>query len=355
MISSWDNPAVMLIFPSVENGDNINLHDNEWYNQQRNAWSHTYNNLGERYTPGLGAAGKIGDDYATPSKSGDQWQNTFALIRLPKSDASYQFYYYNHEDSIEHGTGSTSINQRNHFKLGVPYDLTEDSYGEVDVYPDFVKPLGNHYYLVGNPYTSTIRVRDFVDANRNVLGTVRRPVIVDGNETSDSTDVYRVWLLNGQVLTELSPDDESALIDPGRSFFVKMDTLDENHNQLVFTTRMETDPALHVASMEALLLQMQMAKKFYVSSIGDVPTAIENNVVDRNFRCFSNDDGYITINKGASANSWSARIYSVDGRQINTVASTNDNRRDVYTGRGLYIVRITKGNNESETFKVAVR
>lgn len=382
--TSYDNPYEMLIYPSVDDGDNMDLHGGETYNSRRNVWSHTFNALGVktgdgdddstpdrmkgRYANGVGIAAKIGDDYATDagwvsSHRLNEATDTiaWALLRLPKDDEAFSYREYDNGE-VSGKAGRLKAYRTDNYRLGIGYNPAEDNIAEQTVsstelsvqpmsydYPnDGSKNL--KYVLVGNPYTSSISVRRFVEANDGVLEKVTRKVRLSGQQDSTEQEVNRVWVLSHSVIYELDPEKESSVIAPGQAFFVKM--AHPGFDDILFTSLMQTDPNLHVtASAKASVFSMaEEAKAYRITRSTDVTNIIEHGI-DSRVVCWSPSPGVIAVS-GEGVRS--ASVYSADGRLLRSAAAGGTELR-LATGTGLFVVRVAMNGGGTEVRKVVVR
>ena len=178
-------------YPSVAAPENVDM--NLGY------WSHVYNKVDESYSDAAdgtfgGFSIKAGNALLPKDKT------KRALLRLPKADTEYQYFDYN-------GTGNSSSktqvakDAKGHGKLLVAFNNDEKHLAEK------TQSLGDNtsgFYLVANPYTCSISMAKFFEAN---------------------TDLQKaIWMVeNGEVKaisgTEL--DMKNYAIQPTQSFFVK--------------------------------------------------------------------------------------------------------------------------------------
>lgn len=192
-------------------------------------WSHVYNKVDESYADVAdgtfgGFSIKAGNALLPKDKTKK------ALLRLPKADTEYQYFDYN-------GTGNSSSktqvakDAKGHGKLLVAFNNEEKHLAEK------TQSLGDNtsgFYLVANPYTCSISMAKFFEAN---------------------TDLQKaIWIVeNGEVKaisgTEL--DMKNYAIQPTQSFFVKKNT-GAAIREVRFTSAMYVDrtitPGLLMAS-----------------------------------------------------------------------------------------------------------
>lgn len=371
--SSYDSPYTMLIYPSVDGGDNMDLKGGETYNSRRNAWSHTFNALGAktsdsddysqpdktkgRYSSGVGIAAKIGDDYTTDKTwvEKHKMQSTdtiaWALLRLPKDDETFSYKEYNNGE-VNGSDESTDLEvyRTNNYRLGIDYNPVEGDLAEHTVsatelavqpvsyeYPDD-ETKNLKYVLIGNPYTSSISVKQLVAANTDKLEKVTR----------ESSSVNRVWVLSRNVLYELDPESESSTIAPGQAFFIKMQH--PGFDDILFTARMQTDPNLHANAAKAMRIEDAAAKKYTVTRSTDVTNIIEHGV-DTGMYCWSPSAGTLAVSGERIRR---IEIYSIGGQLVQR-SEMSGTEKQFSTGSGIYIVKATMSNGKTETKKISVR
>ena len=182
-------------------------------------WSHVYNKVDECYTGGSFGGFAIKAGNALLPK--DQIKN--ALLRLPKEDKEYQYFDYkgstpsgNISAAVEKGTG--------HGKLLVAFNNDEKHLAEM------TQSLGTDnnsgFYLVANPYTSSISLKKFFEVN---TGLQKAVWVVDGDKVSSVS------------ATDLA--DKDFFVQPTQSFFVKKDGT-ASVDAVKFTSAMYVDRLL---------------------------------------------------------------------------------------------------------------
>lgn len=182
-------------------------------------WSHVYNKVDECYTGGSfgGFAIKAGNALLPKDKTKK------ALLRLPKEDKEYQYFDYkgstpsgNISAAVEKGTG--------HGKLLVAFNNDEKHLAEM------TQSLGTDnnsgFYLVANPYTSSISLKKFFEVN---TGLQKAVWVVDGDKVSSVS------------ATDLA--DKDFFVQPTQSFFVKKDGT-ASVDAVKFTSAMYVDRLL---------------------------------------------------------------------------------------------------------------
>ena len=181
-------------------------------------WSHVYNKVDECYTGGSFGGFAIKAGNALLPK--DQIKN--ALLRLPKEDKEYQYFDYkgstpsgNISAAVEKGTG--------HGKLLVAFNNDEKHLAEM------TQSLGTDnnsgFYLVANPYTSSISLKKFFEVN---TGLQKAVWVVDGDKVSSVS------------ATDLA--DKDFFVQPTQSFFVKKN--EASVSEVKFTSAMYVDRLL---------------------------------------------------------------------------------------------------------------
>lgn len=191
-------------------------------------WSHVYNKVDESYAAD-GTFGGFSIKAGNALLPKDKTKN--ALLRLPKADTEYQYFDYN-------GTGSSSSKTQvtkgaaGHGKLLVAYN------NEAKHPAEMTQSLGTDntsgFYLVANPYTCSISMTKFFEANRGLQNAI--------------------WIVeNGEVKAISSTElgKQNYAIQPTQSFFVKKKD-DATIREVRFTSTMCVDrtitPGLLMAS-----------------------------------------------------------------------------------------------------------
>ena len=192
-------------------------------------WSHVYNKVDESYSDA--ADGTFG---GFSIKAGNTLlpkdQTTKALLRLPKADTEYQYFDYN-------GTGNSSSktqvtkDSKGHGKLLVAFNNDEKHLAEK------FQTLGDNtsgFYLVANPYTCSISMAKFFEANTGLQNAI--------------------WIVeNGEVkaISQAELGKQNYAIQPTQSFFVKKNA-SATIREVRFTSTMCVDrtitPGLLMAS-----------------------------------------------------------------------------------------------------------
>ena len=161
-------------------------------------WSHVYNKVDESYAAD-GTFGGFSIKAGNALLPKDKTKN--ALLRLPKADTSYQ--YFDYDGSTTSGDKSVTVGKNNgHGKLLVAFNNEEKHLAEM------TQSLGDDnnsgFYLVANPYTCSISMAKFFEANTGLQNAI--------------------WIVeNGEVkaISSIEPDKQNYAIQPTQSFFVK--------------------------------------------------------------------------------------------------------------------------------------
>ena len=207
-------------YPSVAAPENVDM--NLGY------WSHVYNKVDESYADAAdGTFGGFSIKAGNALLPKDKTKN--ALLRLPKADTSYQ--YFDYDGSTTSGGKSVPVGKNNgHGKLLVAFNNDEKHLAEK------TQSLGDNnsgFYLVANPYTCSISMAKFFEANTGLQNAI--------------------WIVeNGEVkaISSTELDKQNYAIQPTQSFFVKKD--DTAVKDVRFTSTMCVDrtitPGLQMAS-----------------------------------------------------------------------------------------------------------
>ena len=211
-------------YPSVAAPENVDM--NLGY------WSHVYNRVDESYAANgtFGGFSIKAGNKLLPKRPTDGTTLPKALLRLPKADTEYQYFDYN-------GTGNSSSKTRvakdaGHGKFLVAYSNEEKTFAEK------TQALGTDnasgFYLVANPYTCSISMAKFFEANTGLQKAI--------------------WMVeNGEVkaISNAELDKQNYAIQPTQSFFVKKKEGEMVEN-VRFTSAMYVDrtitPGLLMAS-----------------------------------------------------------------------------------------------------------
>ena len=161
-------------------------------------WSHVYNKVDESYAAD-GTFGGFSIKAGNALLPKDKTKN--ALLRLPKEDTNYQ--YFDYDGSTTSGGKFVTVGKNNgHGKLLVAFNNDEKHLAEM------TQTLGDGnnsgFYLVANPYTCSISMAKFFEANTGLQKAI--------------------WIVeNGKVkaISNEELDKKNYAIQPTQSFFVK--------------------------------------------------------------------------------------------------------------------------------------
>lgn len=161
-------------------------------------WSHVYNKVDESYAADgtFGGFSIKAGNALLPKRPTDGTPLPNAILRLPKEDKEYQYFDY---------TGSTPSSSKmpvaknaGHGKLLVAFNNDEKHLAEK------TQSLGTNnnsgFYLVANPYTCSISLKKFFEANTGLQNAI--------------------WIVEKGEVKAISSTDNYA-IQPTQSFFVK--------------------------------------------------------------------------------------------------------------------------------------
>lgn len=203
-------------YPSVAAPENVDM--NLGY------WSHVYNRVDESYAAGGTFGGfsiKAGNALLPKDKTKK------ALLRLPKADKEYQYFDYK---GNENSSSKTSVTKdpKGRGKLLVAFNNDEKHLAEK------TQSLGTDnnsgFYLVANPYTCSISLKKFFEANTGLQNAI--------------------WIVENDEVKAISSTENYA-IQPTQSFFVKKKG-GETVENVRFTSAMYVDrtitPGLLMAS-----------------------------------------------------------------------------------------------------------
>lgn len=165
-------------------------------------WSHVYNKVDESYAADgtFGGFSIKAGNALLPKRPTDGTTLPKALLRLPKEDTSYQ--YFDYDGSTTSGGKTVPVRKDGHGKLLVAFNNDEKHLAEK------TQSLGTDnnsgFYLVANPYTCSISMAKFFEANTGLQKAI--------------------WMVeNGEVkaISNEELDMKNYAIQPTQSFFVK--------------------------------------------------------------------------------------------------------------------------------------
>ena len=208
-------------------------------------WSHVYNKVDESYAADgtFGGFSIKAGNALLPKRPTDGTPLPNAILRLPKADTSYQYYDYDGTTTSGSKKGdvtkpdvsaivSSDKNSTGHGKLLVAFNNDEKHLAEK------TQSLGTDnnsgFYLVANPYTCSISMAKFFEANTGLQKAI--------------------WIVeNGKVkaISNEELDKKNYAIQPTQSFFVKKNA-GATITEVKFTSTMCVDrtitPGLLMAS-----------------------------------------------------------------------------------------------------------
>ena len=166
-------------------------------------WSHVYNKVDESYAANgtFGGFSIKAGNALLPKRPTDGTPLPKALLRLPKEDTSYQYFDYNGNVNSSSETSVTK-DPKGRGRLLVAFNNDEKHLAEK------TQSLGTDnnsgFYLVANPYTCSISMAKFFEANTGLQKAI--------------------WMVeNGEVkaISNTELDKQNYAIQPTQSFFVK--------------------------------------------------------------------------------------------------------------------------------------
>ena len=178
-------------------------------------WSHVYNKVDESYAADgtFGGFSIKAGNALLPKRPTDGTPLPNAILRLPKADTSYQYFDYDGSTTSGSKKGdvtkpdvsaivSSDKNSTGHGKLLVAFNNDEKHLAEK------TQSLGTDnnsgFYLVANPYTCSISMAKFFEAN---TGLQKAIWIVEKGDV--------------KAISSTEPDKQNYAIQPTQSFFVK--------------------------------------------------------------------------------------------------------------------------------------
>ncbi len=188
-------------------------------------WSGTYNDVDAHYDTGgfslkTNTEGKGGKTYAD------------MLFRLPKEDASYDYYKHDAVDGYEHHT--TTVTRTNAEGLDLTGRFNTDLLASSASFTQKVtnNTAANRFFLVGNPFPCAMDMNAFFDANTQLQ---RRYWLLtkEGQSAVMRGDNATGWIA-------VNNTGVSGKVAPGQGFFVEA-TTDGTELTVTFTTAMQTD------------------------------------------------------------------------------------------------------------------
>ena len=166
-------------------------------------WSHVYNKVDESYAADgtFGGFSIKAGNALLPKKPADGSPLPNALLRLPKADKEYQYFDYK---GTWNSSSKTQVakDAKGHGKLLVAFNNDEKTFAEKT--QAFATDNASGFYLVANPYTCSISMAKFFEANTGLQKAI--------------------WMVeNGEVkaISNAELDKQNYAIQPTQSFFVK--------------------------------------------------------------------------------------------------------------------------------------
>lgn len=181
-------------YPSVAAPENVDM--NLGY------WSHVYNKVDESYAADgtFGGFSIKAGNALLPKRPTDGTPLPNAILRLPKEDKEYQ--YFDYTGSKPSSSKTRVAKDAGHGKFLVAYSNEEKTFAEK------TQALGadnaSGFYLVANPYTCSISMAKFFEANTGLQKAI--------------------WMVEkGEVkaISSTELDKQNYAIQPTQSFFVK--------------------------------------------------------------------------------------------------------------------------------------
>ena len=174
-------------------------------------WSHVYNKVDESYAADgtFGGFSIKAGNALLPKRPTDGTPLPNAILRLPKEDTSYQYFDYDGSTTSGGKNGdvtkpdvsaivSSDKNSTGHGKLLVAFNNDEKHLAEMT--QNLGTDNNSGYYLVANPYTCSISLKKFFEANTGLQNAI--------------------WIVENGEAKAISSTENYA-IQPTQSFFVK--------------------------------------------------------------------------------------------------------------------------------------
>ena len=174
-------------------------------------WSHVYNKVDESYAADgtFGGFSIKAGNALLPKRPTDGTPLPKAILRLPKADTSYQYFDYDGSTTSGSKNGdvtkpdvsaivSSDKNSTGHGKLLVAFNNDEKHLAEMT--QNLGTDNNSGYYLVANPYTCSISLKKFFEANTGLQNAI--------------------WIVENGEAKAISSTENYA-IQPTQSFFVK--------------------------------------------------------------------------------------------------------------------------------------
>ena len=191
----------------------------------RTDWSGTYNDVDAHYDTG-GFSLKTN----TEGKGGNAYSEL--LFRLPKEDASYDYYKHDATNGYEHHT--TTVTRKNSEGVDLTGRFNTDLLASGSSFTQKVtnSTATNRFFLVGNPFPCAMDMKAFFNANTQLQ---RRYWLLT---KEGQTAVMRGTNATGWIA--VNSTGVSGKVAPGQGFFVEA-TADGAELTVTFNTAMQTD------------------------------------------------------------------------------------------------------------------
>lgn len=222
-------------YPSVAAPENVDM--NLGY------WSHVYNKVDESYAADgtFGGFSIKAGNALLPKRPTDGTALPNALLRLPKEDKTYQ--YFDYDGSTTSGGKSVTVGKNNgHGKLLVAFNNDEKHLAEMT--QNLGTDNNSGFYLVANPYTCSISLKKFFEANTGLQNAI--------------------WIVeNGEVkaISSTELDKQNYAIQPTQSFFVK-----KNYSATVTDVRFTSTMCIDRTITPGLLMASDYVKTVEVET-----------------------------------------------------------------------------------------
>lgn len=228
----------------------------DYMNLNLGYWSHVYNKVDERYaadgTTFGGFAIKAGNALL-PKRPTHGTTLPNAILRLPKEDTNYQYFDYDRtapsagkESDVKKPYASAIVssaqNSTGHGKLLVAYN--NDEKHSAQMVQDLGTDNNSGFYLVANPYTCSISLKKFFEANTGLQNAI--------------------WIVeNGEVkaISSTELDKQNYAIQPTQSFFVK-----KNYSATVTDVRFTSTMCIDRTITPGLLMASDYVKTVEVET-----------------------------------------------------------------------------------------
>lgn len=207
-------------------------------------WSHVYNDMSVKYYDESETAPRYGFSLRAGNANTHLDNNSKWLIRLPKADTKYDYYYQNDATTVagkskdvsvtktgvsseaDTGYGKLLIDQNNYSDGGTEYGVVRQKLTN--------SSSGNGLYLVSNPYMKTLDMAKFFTINPGL--EKKFWTIQDGTVRAATAEV--VTLKGSDGTTEKATYWPS--IKPLQSFFVKKKDSGSDVTEVMFNTNITT-------------------------------------------------------------------------------------------------------------------